>query len=42
MILRVHNERRVELAWEEVRYLICVVGKKPDGNLNETCQWFTG
>lgn len=42
MILRVHNERRVELAWEEVRYFDLRRWQKPDGNLNETCQWFTG
>ncbi|RHJ85493.1 RagB/SusD family nutrient uptake outer membrane protein [Parabacteroides sp. AM08-6] len=42
MILRVHNERRVELAWEEVRYFDLRRWQKPEGNLNETCQWLTG
>ena len=42
MILRVHNERRVELAWEEVRYFDLRRWQKPEGNLNATCQWLTG
>ena len=42
MILRVRNERRVELAWEEVRYFDLRRWQKPDGNLNATCRWLTG
>lgn len=42
MILRVHNERRCELAWEEVRYFDLRRWQKPEGNLNATCQWLTG
>lgn len=42
MILRIHNERRVELAWEEARYFDLRRWQKPEGNLNATCQWLTG
>lgn len=42
MVLRVHNERRVELAWEEVRYFDLRRWQRPEGNLNATCQWLTG
>lgn len=42
MVLRVHNERRVELAWEEARYYDLRRWQKPEGNLNATCQWLTG
>lgn len=42
LILRIHNERRVELAWEEVRYFDLRRWQKPEGDLKETCQWLTG
>lgn len=42
MILRVRNERRVELAWEEVRYYDLRRWEKPDGNLSATSKWLTG
>lgn len=42
MRLRIHNERRVEFAWEEHRYFDLRRWQKPDGNLNSTCKWFTG
>ncbi|MDR1523918.1 MAG: RagB/SusD family nutrient uptake outer membrane protein [Tannerella sp.] len=41
LILRIHNERRVELAWEEARYFDLRRWQKPDGDLNETCKWLT-
>lgn len=40
-ILRVRNERRVELAWEEHRYFDLRRWQKPDGDLKETCAWLT-
>lgn len=41
LILRVRNERRVELAWEEQRYFDLRRWQKPTGDLSETCKWFT-
>lgn len=41
LILRIHNERRVELAWEENRYFDLRRWQKSDGNLSETCKWLT-
>ena len=41
MRLRIHNERRVELAWEEHRYFDLRRWQKPDGDLSATCKWFT-
>lgn len=41
LILRIRNERRVELAWEENRYFDLRRWQKPDGNLGETCKWLT-
>ncbi len=40
-ILRIHNERRVELAWEEQRYFDLRRWQKPDGDLKATCSWLT-
>ncbi len=40
-ILRIRNERRVELAWEEHRYFDLRRWQKPDGNLKATCAWLT-
>lgn len=42
LILRIRNERRVELAWEEQRYFDLRRWQKPDGDLSETCKWLTG
>ncbi|WP_195408436.1 RagB/SusD family nutrient uptake outer membrane protein [Bacteroides congonensis] len=42
MILRVRNERQVELAWEECRYFDLRRWQQPDGDLSESCQWLTG
>ena len=42
MVLRVRNERRVELAWEEFRYFDLRRWQKPDGDLTATCKWLTG
>lgn len=41
LILRIRNERRVELAWEENRYFDLRRWQNPSGNLSETCKWFT-
>jgi hypothetical protein len=41
LILRIHNERRVELAWEEQRYFDLRRWQRPDGDLSATCKWFT-
>jgi hypothetical protein len=41
LILRIRNERRVELAWEENRYFDLRRWQTPDGNLSETGKWFT-
>lgn len=40
-ILRVRNERRVELAWEETRYFDLRRWQRPDGDLHDTCAWLT-
>lgn len=40
--LRVRNERRVEFAWEEIRYFDLRRWQQPDGDLSATCKWFTG
>lgn len=40
--LRVRNERRVELAFEETRYFDVRRWQQPDGDLHETSKWFTG
>ena len=42
MILRVRNERQVELAWEECRYYDLRRWQQPDGDLYDTCRWLTG
>jgi hypothetical protein len=42
LVLRIHNERRVELAWEEQRYYDLRRWQKPDGDLSATCKWLTG
>ncbi|MDR1103034.1 MAG: RagB/SusD family nutrient uptake outer membrane protein [Tannerella sp.] len=41
LILRIQNERRVELAWEEHRYFDLRRRQKPDGDLSATCKWLT-
>jgi hypothetical protein len=41
LILRIRNERRVELAWEEQRYFDLRRWQTPDGDLSETCKYFT-
>ncbi|MDR2139479.1 MAG: RagB/SusD family nutrient uptake outer membrane protein [Tannerella sp.] len=41
LILRIRNERRVELAWEEQRYFDLRRWQKPDGDLSATCKWLT-
>jgi hypothetical protein len=41
LVLRIHNERRVELAWEEQRYFDLRRWQKPDGDLSATCKYFT-
>ena len=41
MRLRIHNERRVEMAWEEQRYFDLRRWQKPDGDLSATCRWLT-
>ncbi len=41
LIMRIRNERRVELAWEEARYFDLRRWQKPDGDLQETCAWLT-
>ena len=41
MILRIRNERRVELAWEENRYYDLRRWQQPTGDLSETCKYFT-
>lgn len=42
MILRVRNERRVELAWEENRYWDVRRWKRPEENMHDVCAWLTG
>lgn len=39
--LRIRNERRVELSWEECRYFDLRRWTAPTGNLANTCKWFT-
>ena len=41
LILRIRNERRVELAWEEQRYFDLRRWQSPDGDLSATCRYFT-
>lgn len=41
LILRIHNERRVELAFEENRYFDVRRWTKPDGDLSNTDKWIT-
>jgi len=41
LILRIHNERRVELAWEECRYFDIRRWQQPRGDLSATCKYFT-
>jgi hypothetical protein len=41
LLLRIHNERRVELAWEENRFFDLRRWQKPDGDLSATCKWLT-
>ncbi|MGN0002597.1 MAG: RagB/SusD family nutrient uptake outer membrane protein [Sphingobacterium composti] len=41
LILRIRNERRVELAWEENRYFDLRRWQNPDGDLAETSKYFT-
>jgi len=42
LILRIRNERRVELAMEENRYFDIRRWTKPDGDLSKTDRWITG
>lgn len=41
LILRIHNERRVEMAMEENRYFDVRRWQKPDGDLSKTDKWIT-
>jgi hypothetical protein len=41
LILRIRNERRVEMAWEEQRYFDLRRWQQPNGNLSATCKYFT-
>jgi len=41
LILRIRNERRVEMAWEENRYFDLRRWQTPTGNLSETSKYFT-
>ncbi|MGV8094310.1 MAG: RagB/SusD family nutrient uptake outer membrane protein [Mangrovibacterium sp.] len=41
LILRIRNERRIELALNENRYFDLRRWERPDGDLSETCKWFT-
>jgi hypothetical protein len=41
LILRIRNERRIELAWEENRYFDLRRWQTPDGDLSATCKYFT-
>jgi len=41
LILSIHNERRVELAWEEQRFFDLRRWQSPDSDLSETSKWFT-
>lgn len=42
LILRIRNERRVELAMEENRYFDVRRWSSPEGDLSETDRWITG
>jgi len=42
LILRIRNERRVELAYEEHRYFDVRRWTSPDGDLSKTDKWITG
>lgn len=42
LILRIRNERRVELAMEENRYFDIRRWTEPDGDLSKTDRWITG
>lgn len=41
LLLRIQNERRVELAFEETRYFDLRRWSTPTGNLSSTSKWFT-
>jgi hypothetical protein len=41
LLLRIHNERRVELAWEENRFFDMRRWQSPTGDLSATCKWLT-
>jgi hypothetical protein len=41
LVLRIHNERRIELAWEEPRYFDLRRWQKPDGDLSAICKYLT-
>lgn len=41
LVLRIRNERRVELAWEEFRYFDLRRWQRPSGDLSQTCKYFT-
>ncbi|GGC16930.1 carbohydrate-binding protein [Parapedobacter defluvii] len=41
LILRIRNERRIELAWEEQRYFDVRRWQTPDGDLSELNKWLT-
>lgn len=41
LLLRIKNERRVEMAFEETRYFDLRRWQKPGGDLSETCRYFT-
>ncbi len=41
LILRIRNERRVELAWEEQRYFDLRRWQSPKGDLSATCKYLT-
>ena len=42
LILRIRNERRIELAWEENRFYDLRRWQTPSGDLGDTSKWFTG
>ena len=42
MRLRIHNERRIELAWEENRYYDMRRWQKPNGDLSKLSKYLTG
>lgn len=41
LILRIRNERRIELAWEEQRYFDVRRWQTPDGDLSDLNKWLT-